>query len=286
MTRVALLGLGRMGVPLAAHVVRAGHELTVWNRTPGRPVPPGATEARSVAAAVEGAEVVLLVLFGPDAVREVLPQVVAHAPGALVVDVSTIGPDAAHEFARTCAGGGLRYVDAPVAGSVQPATEGTLGVFLGGPADDVAAARVLTDLWADPERVLHVGGVGSASALKLCVNQSLGMMAAGLGESLRLGRDLGLDRGVLLGVLSRTAYGWYLGQKADMVRSGDYTATSFSLELLVKDLALAVSAADSDLALTRAALAQALHALDAGHGGEDYSALTGHLADEGSAGSF
>jgi 3-hydroxyisobutyrate dehydrogenase-like beta-hydroxyacid dehydrogenase len=278
-----------MGVPLAMHLTRAGHELTVWNRTPGRAQPVvelGAREARSVADAVDGAEVVVLVLFGPDAVRAVLPEVVKHASGALVLDVSTIGPDAAREFARMCSEAGLRYVDAPVAGSVGPATAGTLGVFLGGAPQDVATARPLVDLWGDPERIVHVGAVGSASALKLCMNQGLGVAAAGLGEALRLGRDLGLDRDLLLAVLSKGLYGWYLEQKLPLVSAGDYTATTFSLDLLAKDLALAVKAADSDLEVTRAALDQAHRTLDAGHSGEDYSAITGHVADEGSAGSF
>ena len=289
MTTVAFLGLGRMGVPMAAHVARAGHSLTVWNRTPGRAaslLELGAKEARSVGDAVAGADVVVVMLFGPSAVRDVLPQVVKHAPSALVLDCSTIGPEAAHEFARTCAAGGLRYVDAPVAGSVKPATDGTLGVFLGGAAEDVDVVRPLVELWGDPTRIVHVGGVGSASALKLCVNQGLGVMAAGLGESLRLGHDLGLDRDLLLLVLSQTAYGWYLNQKLPALQSGDYSGTTFSLDLITKDLALAVDAADSDLSVTRAVLAHAREALAAGHSGEDYSALTGHVADEGSAGSM
>jgi 3-hydroxyisobutyrate dehydrogenase len=278
-----------MGVPLAAHLARAGHELTVWNRTPGKAGPVlelGAHEARSVADAVSGAEVVVLVLFGPDAVRAVLPEVTKHAPEALVLDVSTIGPEAAHEFARACAESGLRYVDAPVAGSVGPATAGTLGVFLGGSAADVAQARPLVELWGDPERIVHVGAVGTASALKLVMNQGLGVVAAGLGEALRLGRDLGLDRDLMLAVLSKGAYGWYLDQKLPLVSAGDFSGTTFSLDLLAKDLTLAVKAADSDLEVTRAALDQAHRTLDAGHSGEDYSAITGHVADEGSPDSF
>ena len=290
MTTVAFLGLGRMGVPMAAHVARAGHSLTVWNRTPGRAgslLELGAREAKNLDDAVRDAQVVVLMLFGPEAVREVLPLVVKHAPaGALVIDASTIGPDAAHEFARQCVDGGLRYVDAPVAGSVKPATDGTLGVFLGGSAEDVAEARDICALWADPDRLLHLGGVGAGSALKLCVNQGLGVMAAGLGESLRLGRDLGLDRDLLLLVLSQTAYGWFLNQKLPMVQSGDYSGTTFSLDLMAKDLALAVAAADSDLEVTRAALDQARRTVDAGHSGEDYASITGHVADEGEAGGF
>jgi 3-hydroxyisobutyrate dehydrogenase len=289
MTSVAFLGLGRMGVPMAAHVVRAGHDLTVWNRTPGRAAPLlelGAREARAVGDAVAGAEVVVLMLFGPDAVRAVLPQVVKAAPGALVVDSSTIGPEAAHEFAKTCTAGGLRYVDAPVAGSTGPAAEGTLGVFLSGSPADVEQALPVVSLWADPARIVRLAGVGSASALKLCVNQSLGVIAAGLGESLRLGRDLGLPSDVLLEVLGRTGYSALLGHKAGMLQSGDYSATTFSLDLLAKDLRLAVRAADSDLSLTRAALAHAERALDAGHAGDDYAALAGHVAEEGSSDSF
>ncbi|MCW2598304.1 MAG: 6-phosphogluconate dehydrogenase NAD-binding protein [Frankiales bacterium] len=286
--RVAFLGLGRMGTPMAAHVARAGHELTVWNRTPGKAAPLvelGATEAKTVQDAVAGADVVVLMLFGPDAVRAVLPEVVKHASGALVVDASTIGPDAAHEFAKACATAGLRYVDAPVAGSVKPATDGTLGVVVGGSPEDFAQAKPLLDLWGDPERVMRVGDVGSASGLKLCVNQGLGVMAAGLGESLRLGRDLGLDRDLLLQVLSQTAYGWYLGQKRPMLDADDFSGTTFSVDLMAKDLGLAVEAADSDLEVTRACLDQARRTLAAGHSGDDYAAITGHIAHEGEAGS-
>lgn len=284
--RVAFLGLGRMGVAMAAHVARADHELTVWNRTPGRAqalVELGATEARSPAEAVTDADLVVLMLFGPDAVRAVLPEVVKHADGALVIDATTVGPAAAHEFAHTCRQGGLRYVDAPVAGSVQPATDGTLGVFVGGSVADFAQAKPVLELWGDPARILRVGDVGSASALKLCVNQGLGVMAAGLGESLRLGRDLGLDRSLMLQVLSQTAYGWLLNQKQPMLESGDYSATTFSVDLMAKDLRLAVDAADSDLEVTRAALDQALRTLAAGHSGADYAAIAGHIADEGEA---
>jgi 3-hydroxyisobutyrate dehydrogenase len=270
-----------MGVPMAAHVARAGHDLTVWNRSPGKAAALGLEQAPSIKAAVTGADVVVLMLFGPDAVREVLVEVVRHAPDALVIDSSSIGPSAAHEFAAIVP----RYVDAPVAGSVKPATDGTLGVFVGGSAEDVAAAMPLLELWGDPERIVHVGGVGSASALKLCVNQGLGVMAAGLGESLRLGRDLGLERELLLKVLSQTAYGWYLGQKSPMIESGDYTGTTFSLDLMEKDLHLAIAASDSELRVTTACHDLAHRALDAGHSGEDYAALTGYLADEGEANS-
>ncbi|MEO6205567.1 MAG: NAD(P)-dependent oxidoreductase [Mycobacteriales bacterium] len=288
--RVAFLGLGRMGVAMAAHVNAAGHELTVWNRTPGKAeslVADGASEARTVAAAVDGAEAVVLMLFGPDSVREVLPQVLNAAPaGVLIIDGTTIGPEAAREFGRLCKAQGARYLDAPVAGSIGPATEGTLGIFAGAREQDWAEAETLLHLWGDPVRVLRVGEVGAGNDLKLVVNQGIGVLAAGLGEALKLGTELGLDRTLLLDVLGMGAYGWTLNQKRSMVESGDFSGTQFSLDLLGKDLDLAVQAArDAGLDVTRAALTAVRASIDAGHSGEDYAAVIGHLADEGEANS-
>ena len=279
---VAFLGLGRMGVLMARHVLTAGHDLTVWNRTPGRAgdlVAAGAREAGSAREAVAGADRVVLMLFGPDAVREVLPDVVAGAsPGALVVDSTTIGPDDAREFAATCAAGGLRYVDAPVAGSTAPAADGTLGVLVGGSERDYDDAVPLLHLWGAPEKVRRVGDVGAGSAMKLCNNLALGFTIAGIGEALRLGADLGLERSAVLDVLGGGALGWMVGAKRPMIDADDYTGTTFSLELMAKDLALAVAAADGQLAVTEAVLAAARDALDAGHTGEDFAAIAGHLA--------
>ena len=280
--RVAFLGLGRMGVLMAGHVLSAGHDLVVWNRTPGKAAPlvaRGAREAPSVGAAVAGAEVVALMLFGPDSVRQVLAEVCAAAPpGTLVVDSTTVGPEAAREFAATAAARGLRYVDAPVAGSVGPAADGTLGVLAGGSQGDYDDALPVLSLWGAPDRVRRVGEVGAGSALKICLNQSLGVLAAGLGESLRLGRELGLDRDLLLEVLSMTGYGWFLGQKRSMLDSGDFTATTFSVDLMAKDLRLAVDASHGGLPVTAACAEAAAAAADVASG-QDYAVLTASVAD-------
>lgn len=285
--RVAFLGLGRMGVAMAQHVLDAGHELVVWNRTPGRAgdlVAAGATEAASASAACEGAEVAVLMLFGPDSVREVLPSVARD--GLLVIDGTTIGPDAAREFGRLCADKGARYVDAPVAGSVKPATDGTLGVLAGCNESDWPEAEKLLHLWGDPARVRRVGPIGSGSALKLVVNQGLGVLAAGLGEALKMSTELGLDRGLVLDVLAQGPYGFTIGQKRAMLDAGDFSATSFSVDLMAKDLDLAVHATrDADLEITSSALSAARRTIDAGHSGEDYAAIVGHVADEGEASS-
>lgn len=286
--RVAFLGLGRMGAAMARHVLEGENELVVWNRTPGRAgelVAAGAKEARAVADAVGGAEAVVLMLFGPDSVREVLPEVLDHAPsGVLMVNSTTVGPLDAKEFGRLCEERGARYVDAPVTGTVGPATQGKLGVLVGCRDQDWEAVRPLVELWGDPARVRRVGDIGAGSALKLVVNQGIGVVAAGLGETLRLGAVLGVDRDLALDLLSQGAYGWVITQKRAMLEAGDFSRAQFSVDLLAKDLALAVDAArDAGLAVTQAALDDARRTIAAGHAGEDYSAIIGHLADEGEA---
>lgn len=283
---LAFLGLGRMGVAMAAHL--AGPDLVVWNRTPGRAGPlleAGAREARSVREAVADARTVVLVLSGPPSVREVLDDVAAAAPdGALLVNCTTVGPSDAHAFARTA--GRLRYVDAPVAGSLAPATDGTLGVLGGASAPDWEAALPVLHAFGDPAKVRRVGTVGAGSATKLCANLALGTTIAGVGEALRLGRDLGLDRAALLDVLAGTPLGAMVAYKRAMLDSEDYSEAAFTLDLLAKDLQLAVDAAESDLPVISAVLSAAHSALDAGHAGEDFAALAGHLADEGRADSY
>jgi 3-hydroxyisobutyrate dehydrogenase-like beta-hydroxyacid dehydrogenase len=273
-----------MGSAMARHLLTAGHDVTVWNRSSDKAdglVAAGAWEASTPAEAAAGRDVVVLMLFGPEASREVLfgPDGVAMSarPGTLVIDSSTVGPTAAREIGAELARRELRFVDAPVAGTVQPAKDGTLGVLVGGSDEDFAAAKPLLELWGDPERVRHIGPVGSGNAAKTVVNQALGVVMAGLGEALHLVGDLGLDRGVMLDLLATGPYGWPLAQKRSMIESNDFSATSFSLDLMAKDLELALKEADVDLAATSGALADARAAIDAGQGDADYAAMAGHI---------
>jgi 3-hydroxyisobutyrate dehydrogenase-like beta-hydroxyacid dehydrogenase len=284
--RVAFLGLGRMGAAMARHVVTAGHDVRVWNRSEGKAdalVGLGAVEAFSPAEAAADSDAVVLMLFGPDASREVLfgPDGIATTarPGTLVIDATTIGPTAAREIGAELQRRGLRYVEAPVAGSTKPAAEGMLGVLAGGDDADYADARPLLELWGDPERIRHVGPVGAGNAAKIVVNQALGVVMAGLGEALHLVGDLGLDRDLMLDLLATGPYGWPLAQKRSMIENGDFAATTFSLELMAKDLDLALAETAVELPVTAAALSEARAASAAGHGGEDYAALAGYLAD-------
>ena len=283
---IAFLGLGRMGSAMAGHVARAGHRLTVWNRTPDRAGPLlalGAAQAGTVAEAVAGAEVVVLMLFGPEAVRSVLAEVMAAArPGTLVVDGSTIGPQAAREFDQACRAAGLRYLDAPVTGSVGPAREGRLGVLVGAGPADFAEAEPLLHLWGEPDRVRLLGPVGAGNAAKLMVNLTIGVAMAGVGDALRLAADLGVDTGVALDLLGQGPLGWTVAQKRPMLATGLAEPAAFSLDALAKDLALAAGSVPHRLPAVEAALEGARQAARAGLGAQDYTAMAVHRAADGS----
>jgi 3-hydroxyisobutyrate dehydrogenase len=282
--QIGFCGLGRMGAAMARHVLEAGHELAVWNRSPGKAgdlLAAGATEAASPAEAARGADAVVLMLTGPAAVREVLfdPEGVDSGAeeGTLIIDASTIGPSEARSIAAELAERGLRYVDAPVFGTVGPAWEGTLTVVAGGSERDYAEAEPLLHCWGEPSRVRRLGEVGSASALKLVVNTALGVSASGLGEALKLAQALDVPRAAALAALGAGPYGSILQYKQHMISEADYSDTAFSLDLMVKDLDLALTESRRDLPVIAAALGDTRGAAQAGHGGDDFAAVIGWL---------
>jgi 3-hydroxyisobutyrate dehydrogenase-like beta-hydroxyacid dehydrogenase len=180
MTRIAFLGLGRMGAPMAGRLLAAGHELTVWSRTRehAEALADRATVADSPAAAGAKAEIAVTMLtdggaleevaLGRDGLAEGLPS------GSLHVDMSTTGPAPARKLAKALEPREIAFVDAPVAGSTGPAAEGRLAIMIGGDAEAVERARPLLAVLGDPDRTFHVGPVGAGQAAKLMVNLVLG----------------------------------------------------------------------------------------------------------------
>ncbi len=305
-TCVAFLGLGRMGAPMARHVLAAGHELVVWNRDPAKSQPfaeAGVAVAATPADAATKSEVVVLMLADPDAVRTVLcgPSgvVAGAAPGTLVIDASTIGPAAAKYMAARLRERGLRYVDAPVYGSVRPATDGTLGILAGGDAADVEAATPFLTLWGDPGKLVRVGEVGAGSAAKLVRNLTLGLSIAAIGEALRLGDALGLTAENVHEVVAASPLGGSFTGVRELIDAGRHGPASFSLAMLTKDLELCLDAMSEPaatesapasgeaahpqdrtkgLAMTAAASEAGRDAIAAGHGEDDCRALALHVA--------
>lgn len=244
---VAFLGLGTMGAPMAANVLKRGHRLAVWNRTRPRAEPLAARGARlasSPADAARGAEVVVTMLANPAAVRTVLagPGGVLEGlePGAVVADMSTVDPATAREMAALVRERGGRFVDAPVSGSLTPAVEGTLVIFSGGEAEDVERARPVLESMG---RLRHVGAVGCGMALKLVLNGLGAHMLTGFAASLVLGVKQGLEPRLILEAIQAGAFSSPLyASKGERILAGDFRP-DFTLALMLKDQELVLGAA-------------------------------------------
>ncbi|RDV46823.1 NAD(P)-dependent oxidoreductase [Leifsonia sp. ku-ls] len=274
---IAFLGLGRMGRELVPHLIDAGHRVTAWNRSPGPTEAIGRRGARiagSAAEAVEGAEVVVSVLFGPDAVREaVLEAALPVARGALWIDVTTVAPSDAVDFSAWAASAGVRYVHSPVVGSLAPARAGGLAVLIGGEHDAVREARAVVGLWADPDKIRTFDAPQKAATAKLVANLALAISMEALSETLRLGGAGGLSTDEVLSLLPLTTIAPVAAMKGPVVASGDYGDTQFSAALLAKDLRLMLATADAPLPAAALVAAELQRAVDAGHGEEDFSVI-------------
>jgi 3-hydroxyisobutyrate dehydrogenase-like beta-hydroxyacid dehydrogenase len=278
MAKLAFLGLGQMGTPMATRLLEAGHDLTVWNRTSARTTPlvgRGASVAASPAEAVSGVDVVITMIATPDALEQVLfaddGVVGALSPGQLLIDMSTVGPEVIRSVARRLPSQ-VTLVDAPVRGSVPEATAGRLAIYVGATR---AAFEHVQPLLAPLGNLHHVGGPGAGAATKLVVNLTLGVTVTALGEALALGDTLGLDPGTLLDILADSPIGATVRGKRANIESGSYPP-SFKLRLAVKDLRLVTETAAGpgrDLPLAAAARDWLEQADRAGAGDLDFSAV-------------
>lgn len=274
--KIALLGIGRMGHELGVHLLQAGHDLTVWNRTPAaaeRLRDAGATHADSPEAAVQDADVVMTVLFGPDTVREVVLSGLEVLAEAVWFDVTTVSPEDAREFADYATAAGVRYVHGPVIGSLAPARAGQLGVLLGGAAEDIDVVEPLAALWADAERLRRVATPADAATGKLLANLALGITLQGLVEALRLGKANGLDAAAVLDLLKGTGLGVIAGMKGPVITDGTFGDTQFSADLLAKDARLMLRSTPDPLPAVTAVLQSLTEAQRAGAGDDDIAVI-------------
>ncbi|MGO4536093.1 NAD(P)-dependent oxidoreductase [Leifsonia sp. 2MCAF36] len=274
---IALLGLGRMGRELVTHLIDAGHHVSAWNRSPGPTETVGRRGARiaaSPAEAVHGADAVLTVLFGPDAVRETVIEPALPIPsGALWIDVTTVAPSDTEDFAAWAASAGIRYVHSPVVGSLAPARAGSLAVLIGGEHDAVREARGIVGLWADPDKIRTFDSPAKAAAAKLVANLALAVSMEALSETLRLGGAGGLSADEVLSMLPLTSIAPIAAMKGPVVTSGDFDDTQFSASLLAKDLRLMLATADVPLPAAALVAAELQRAVDAGYGEKDFSVI-------------
>jgi 3-hydroxyisobutyrate dehydrogenase len=280
-TKIALLGLGLMGSGMAGRLLDAGYPLTIWNRNPDKAqalTNRGARLAKSPREAAASASVVISMLADVPVCRDVWlgrgEALVDIASGTILIESSTVSVEWIEELDRAAKEHGCDLVDAPVTGSKPQAEAGQLLFLAGGSAATVN--KVTPVLKAMGRDVVHVGPVGSGARLKLINNFLSGSQAAALAEALSLIERSGLDREKALGVLTEGAPGSPLVK----LLSGRMTARqyepNFVLRLMAKDLRYAVSEADHqalDLDMGRAALRVFEHAIAAGQGDDDMSAV-------------
>ena len=271
--KIAFLGTGRMGSELARHVMKS-HEVTVWNRTAQRAQPlveEGAQLADSPAAAVDGAEVIITSLFGPDDIREVVISQNLIPQGVTWIDTTTVSPEAAREFAAAVDS----YVHAPVVGSLIPARNGELGVYVGTPDDQRReVALEIARPWAGENKLIGVDSAAKAATGKLLANLALSVTAQGVLEALALGEAEGLGEEETLKMLDITGLAFMKNMKAPFILGERETAPGdFTVDALCKDSKLMVDTAKQELPAVQAAIKNFEHQQELGHGDEDFSSI-------------
>ncbi|HEX2362433.1 MAG TPA: NAD(P)-dependent oxidoreductase [Jiangellaceae bacterium] len=281
--RVAVVGIGRMGTAMVGRLVMAGHEVTVYNRTPSRAEAVAASHGVSIAAtpreAVAAAEVVVVSLaddaaaqaayLGPDGL------VAGLRTGTVVADTSTVDPATIRALAPEVASRDATLIDTPVSGSVSTVQSGQLLVMAGG--DEAALDRALPVLGTFASRVIPLGPLGSGATMKLVVNSMVHALNAALAEALVLAEKAGVERTAAYEVIAASAVAApFVVYKRAAYEHPDDTPVAFALDLVAKDLDLAarlaarVGAEAPQLATNRAVVQRAL---EAGLGQADLSAL-------------
>ncbi len=273
---VALLGTGTMGAPMARNIAQAGMPVRVWNRTRDKAeaLSDVATVSDTVADAVEGADVVITVLWDADTVAETMEQARGHlADGAVWLQMSTVGVEASDRLKKLADDLGVTYVDAPVLGTKKPAEDGALVVLASGPED--AQERLAPVFDAVGSRTLWVGEAGAGQRLKLVANAWVATVLEGVADSLTLARDLGLDPALFLEAVKGGAMDApYVQLKGANMLAGKYDP-AFTLAGALKDVDLIIEAAaetGTDLGLIPGVRDHLARGVEAGHGDLDMAA--------------
>lgn len=286
MTNIAVIGLGHMGVPMAANLVLAGHEVTGFDLLPAALAAAhqrGVRLAESAQEAVIGAEVVLTMLQTGSSVIELFGSGILEdaPPNTLFIESSTISVEDARAAHALALAAGHRNIDAPVSGGVVGAEAGTLAFMVGGSADDYAAAIPVLDVMGS--RIVHCGGPGLGQAAKVCNNLILGASMIAVSEAFVLGEQLGLTHEALFDVASNASgQCWALTTNCPVPGpvptspASHHYVPGFSTALMAKDLGLAETALDHvgvDAQLGRLASALYRAFADGAGGGLDFSAI-------------
>jgi len=289
MATIAFIGLGNMGGPMAANLVKAGHKVVAFDLVAAsrdQAKSDGAAIAESATASVKGADVVITMLPAGKHVLSVWNEVVpAMTKGTLIIDCSTIDVESSKQAHALAAKHGVASVDAPVSGGTGGAKGATLTFMCGGADKAFAAAKPVLEKMG--KKIVHCGGDGAGQGVKICNNMVLAISMIGLSEAFSLAERLGLSHQAVFDVVSTssgqcwalTSYCPVPGPVPTSPANNDYKP-GFAAALMVKDLTLAQDAAKaSGTATPLGKQAQEMYkAFDAsGHGGVDFSGIINHV---------
>jgi 3-hydroxyisobutyrate dehydrogenase len=280
--RIGFVGLGNMGAPMAANLLRAGHQVVGFDPATR---PDGMDMSTSAGDAARGADVVITMLPNGPILRAVAEQVIpAMTAGTVLCDCSTVDVETARTVADLAAAAGLMALDAPVSGGVGGAAAGSLTFMVGGPDAAFATVKPLFDIMG--QKAVHCGASGAGQAAKICNNMILGVTMIATCEAFALADKLGLDRARMFDVVSTSSgYSWSMnaycpapGVGPKSPADNDYTP-GFAAELMLKDLRLsqhAATAVDADTPMGK--MAAELYRSFVEDEGGPWSRLLGHAA--------
>ena len=286
--KVGFIGTGSMGQPMLRNLVTKGFAVVAYDVQPAAleaAVRLGATPAGSVAAAAGGGDLLVTMLPSASHVESVYlgPRGVLEGigPGRLCVDMSTIDPATSQRVAMRLRERGIRFIDAPVSGGVGGAEDGTLAIMVGGDPEDLEEARPV--LRAMGQHVIHMGAVGAGEVAKLCNNLIAGVATVAVSEAFRIAEGFGVDARLLTQVIANSSGRTWIMEHSHPVpgivpraaSSRDY-APGFTVDLMCKDLGLAVNAARElrvPVAVSSAAQQVLRMASSHGYGQKDVSAV-------------
>jgi 3-hydroxyisobutyrate dehydrogenase-like beta-hydroxyacid dehydrogenase len=283
--KIGFIGLGIMGSRMAANLQKQGHSLVLFNRTRAKAEPllgPCGTFSDSPVKLAEQVDVLFTMLANPDAVEQAALGAngfLDHLkPNSLWIDCSSVNPSFSKKMAAEAARREIHFVDAPVTGSAVPAAEAKLTFWVGAGPDDLETIRPL--LLCMGNKIVHTGGQGTGTSMKMVVNLLLGTGMAAFAEGMALGEGLGLSSKMLFdSLLGTPAVAPFLASKREKIERGNYEA-EFPLRWMQKDMHLAsVSGYESGVAIPVANAVKELYrlAMREGHATQDFSAVYDYL---------
>ena len=241
--KLGWIGLGNMGIPMALNLVKAGYDLTFYNRTPDKGeelLVAGAKQAQSLTELVDNCDLIFTMVSDDNAVKSIYLEngILSHAKaGKVFIDMSTVSSQTSQFIYKTALENGVKFLDAPVSGSVQPAKDGKLLVLVGG--EEHVYEQIKSVLEPMSKLSIYLGPSGSGSNAKLAINLLLGITVQGIAESVLFAEKQGIKKENMLTIINESAVGTTISKMKTLSILNDEFPAAFALKHMAKDLRLA-----------------------------------------------